>query len=342
MARIFTDGAEMGDSVFWDDQSGVTVQGAAPAPFGGSYYYKLVYGSSNYAVKNFAAGSEYYFRVRIQENQLNSAMYFPRFRTGTTNVAWLGLDSTFHWQASATTLGVLATSTEVMNPNQWYLIEIYYKEADAPNGHFVVYVDGNKIIDFTGDSKPATATTFDNIEFRAGGNLDPGCQMYIDDLALNDTSGLVDNSYPGDGIIVKITPEEDGTTNNWTGSDGDSTDNFLLVDEYPKDDDTTYVYHDGSISGHQDQYAMSHLSFTGYTILRIYSEARARKTAAAAHTIKVGTLASGGSDVMSAALPIYTNAYTRVVGPEARINPVDSNPWEETDIDALEFVVETG
>jgi hypothetical protein len=84
------------------------------------------------------------------------------------------------------------------------------------------------------------------------------------------------------------------------------------------------------------------LSFSGKTILRIYAEARCRKTAAVAHTVKVGTLASGGADVVSAALSLSIDIYTRQVGPEAKVNPVDNNPWEEADIDALEFVVETG
>jgi hypothetical protein len=85
---------------------------------------------------------------------------------------------------------------------------------------------------------------------------------------------------------------------------------------------------------------MSHLSFTGYTILRIWAEARARKTAAAAMTLKLGQLAAGGADVVSAGRTLYVGSYTKIVGDDSFVNPVDVNPWEEADIDAIEFVAQ--
>jgi hypothetical protein len=250
-------------------------------------------------------------------------------------VTWLSVDAANHFMAQATTIGVLETSTLVMVVDTWYLIEIYFKEANAPNGRFVVYVDGNKIIDYTGDTQPAATTTFDNIIFDKTSTT----HVSVDDLALNDTAGAVDNSWCGDGVVVKVEPDGNGTHNNWHGSDADDVDNYQMCQEFPKDDDTTYVYHDNT-SGVQQQFAMSHLSFTGYTILRIYAEARARKTAAVAMTLKLGQLAAGGADVVSAGRALYTGAYNRVVGDDSFVNPVDTNPWEEADIDAIEFVVQ--
>jgi len=335
MTRIFTDGGEMGDTSFWDDATNVTCGTAAPAPFVSAYRYQLaaVVGST---FKSFTALSECYFRERVRVAALNTSQRFARFRTGVTAVAWLSLDATFHWQVSATTIGVLETSAVVMAIDTWYLVEIYFKEANAPDGRFVVYVDGNKVIDYTGDTQPAAATTFDNVNFEAGAGA--GQQLYLDDLALNDTAGAVDKSYCGDGIVVKVEPDGNGTHNNWHGSDADDVDNYQMCHEFPKDDDTTYVYHDNT-SGVQQQFAMSHLSFTGYTILRIYAEARARKTAAAAMTLKLGQLAAGGADVVSAGRALYLT-YSRVIGDDSLVNPVDTNPWEEADIDAIEFVAQ--
>jgi len=335
MTRIFTDGAEMGDVSFWDSIANISVGTAAPAPFGGTYWYKVLGTADTY--KSFTAISECYTRERLCVDIRATSAKFICFRTGATNIAWLALDATFHFLAQATTIGVLETSTLVMNISQWYLIEVYFKEADAPNGRFVVYVDGNKIIDYTGDTQPAAATTFDNIFYDAGGAS--GEQLYLDDLALNDTAGGVDNSWCGDGIVVKVEPDGNGTHNNWHGSDADDVDNYQMCHEFPKDDDTTYVYHDNT-SGTQQQFAMSHLSFTGYTILRIWAEARARKTAAVAMTLKLGQLAAGGADVVSAGRTLYTNSYTRIIGDDSFVNPVDTNPWEEADIDAIEFVAQ--
>lgn len=338
MARLFTDGGELGDVEFWDDKTNMSVGTAAPAPIGGIYWYKLGEGSGNRTFKAFTALSECYFRVRSLIKLASTSQRFADFRLGTTSVAWLGLDGLSRLQTEATTLGVLEVSAVVMNPNQWYLFDIYFKEADAPNGRFVVYADGNKILDFTGDTKPGAGATFDNVSMLAGANVNQG--IYMDDLAFNDTTGGSDNSYCGDGIIEAVMPDGDGTDSDWHGSDGDDVNNYLLCDERPKDDDTTYNYRAGADAGTQQQFDLADYDGTGKSILRIYAEARARKTAAAAGSIKLGELAAGGVDVVSAARAVYVNNYGRVVGDEAKVNPVSGIAWVEADIDALEFVAE--
>lgn len=336
MTRIFNDGAEMVDLKFWDgiNNSPPTVESATP--FVSEYYYEIKSGGARYVWRNLpAAISECYTRVRVRANALDTGHMFINFRTGGTNVAWVGMNALNQFIATVTTVGLVGTSAAVMVEDTWYLIEVYFKEANAPNGRFVVKVDENIVIDYTGDTQPAAVTTFDNVMYLCGG----GGPLLIDDLALNDTNGAVDNSWCGDGIYVKVEPDGDGTHSNFHGSDGDDVNNYALCDEYPKDDDTTYVYHDNT-SGVQQQFTLSHLSFTGYTILRLYAEARARKTASTAMTIKLGQLASGGSDVVSAGRALYVGSYNRVIGDDALVNPVDGNPWEEADIDALEFVAQ--
>jgi hypothetical protein len=332
MTRIFTDGAEMQDISFWDTTSAsLAVASATPAI--SPYYY--TYGNSTGCGKSFTAIAEYYFRARVRCDIPTTVLRIPTFRSGVTDLAWLSINGASQFIAQATTIGVLETSATVMAANTWYLIEIYFKLANAPNGRFVVYVDANKIIDYTGDTLPAALVTFDNIELAKAA----GSSLLLDDLALNDTAGAVDNSWCGDGVVVKVEPDGNGTHNNWHGSDADDVDNYQMCHEFPKDDDTTYVYHDNT-SGVQQQFAMSHLSFTGYTILRIWAEARARKTAAAAMTLKLGQLAAGGADVVSAGRVLYVGSYTKIVGDDSFVNPVDGNPWEEADIDAIEFVAQ--
>lgn len=222
-----------------------------------------------------------------------------------------------------------------INTHQWYLVEVHFKLANAPDGIFQVKIDGTQIINFTGDTRSSdTYTSFNCINMAHTGGV------YIDDLAMNDTSGGADNSWCGDGSIVKVYPNGNGTHNNWHGSDLDDVNNYALVDEFPKDDDTTYVYHDSSASGTQDQYAMSDYSGAGYTISRIYAEARAKLSAPSANTLKLGVLPSGGADQMSAGRVLTSGAYSRVVGDEYTTNPVDAGAWEEADIDALEGVIE--
>jgi hypothetical protein len=341
MTRIFTDGAEMRDLLFLDSYTAsVKVTDNDPAPAYSAYCYSIQ-GSYSNALKLVSATSECYLRERIWSDYYSDNVTLAGFRTGSSSLLTITNDSSGHIQAkrggeSGTTL---ATSTLSLTAEQWYLLEIYIKLDDTV-GRAVVYVDGVLAIDYTGDTT-AGGTTFDNIYWKPWTYLANAGVLGLDDLALNDTTGGVDDSWCGDGIIIKVTPDGNGTDNDWHGSDGDDVDNFEMVDEYPKDDDTTYVYNEGADSGTQDQYTLSDYDGTGKVITRIYPEARVRKTSATAHTVKLGILASGGADEMSAAKNLYT-AYTRIVGDEHTVNPVDSNPWEEADIDALEFIVEVG
>jgi hypothetical protein len=341
MARIFTEGAEMADLLFFDSYTAsVSAANASPAPAYSAYYYKIT-GSYSSAIKLVSSLSECYLRERIWSNNYSDNVALAGFRSGSTSLLTITNDTSGHIQAKRGSEDgtVLATSTLSLTASQWYLLEIYIKLSDTV-GRAVVYVDGVLAIDYTGDTT-AGGTAFDNIRWAPWLSLANSGILGIDDLALNDTTGGVDDSWCGDGIIIKVTPDGNGTTNDWHGSDADSVDNYLLVDEYPKDDDTTYVYNEGADSGTQDQYTLSDYDGTGKVITRVYPEARVRKTSATAHTVKLGILASGGADEMSAARNLFTS-YIRIVGDEYTVNPVDSNPWEEADIDALEFIVEVG
>jgi hypothetical protein len=346
MTRIFTDGAEMQDLNFWDEGAGSwTVSNSSPLPFASQYYYKAT--NNNEAVKLLPSTlTECYAKFRYQHINSYGALghWTIAFFSNSTLLGGVGSDIPSHyWYIfSSSESAVLETSDVIMQTGIWYLVELYYKLANAPDGRFVVYVDGIKIIDFSGDTLIAAPTTFDRVKFRCWGD-----QNAWDDLALNDTDnsdGKNDNSWCGDGVVIRITPSgSSATTNDWLNSGSVSgSANYLYVDEYPKDDDTTYTYASGSDVGLQTQFAMSDLSGIGGTILRIYPEARARKTTGEPDTIKLGFLASGGTDTMSGSANLTTGAYTRIVGDETKINPMTSASWTEADINALEFVAEVG
>jgi len=339
MARVFTDGAEMGDMSFWDVPGGGSAVIATPTPYESEWCYKLTgYGGTN-SLKVISAVSEGYFRLRFLTHNNGPEYILGLMSTTGGNIIRLRMNNaTNQWEAVVGASTVVASSVIAGLVDTWYLLQIYVKIDNAPNGRFVLYVDGNKLIDFTGDTQAAATTTFNYISCGHGGT---GSWMALDDMAYNDTTGGVDISYPQDGVIEKIIPIGDGAHNNWHGSDGDDIDNWDLVSEYPKDDDTTYVYHDSSATGTQDQYEMSDTwDDTNKIVTRVYAEARCRKTSADSSKIKLGILPSGGVDQMSPALDVYVNYYNRVVGSEYLVNPVDSSAWEKADIDALEGIVE--
>jgi hypothetical protein len=338
MTRLFTDGAEMKDLLFFSGFGTFSPSVSSATYASGVASYEFSY-SAEAAYKNLTADkTEIYFRERVRDNASNNASTFVAFRKLTNTIAKVTVDALGRWIAVIGTTTV-DTAVETMAKDTWYCLEVWYKLAAAPNGRFVIKIDGNTVCDFTGDTDPSAYGGIDNLYWvQAGGSVPI---FYIDDLALNDTAGGSDDSWCGGGRIIKITPDGNGVTNDWDGSDGNKVDNYLLVDEYPSDGDTTYVYADGTAAGTEDGYAMSHYDFTNKTIERIWSEARGRKTSAEAATLLIG-FDTGASENTDNAGTLYETISTRLLSAEYTTNPDDAAAWEEADIDALEFIAEVG
>jgi len=117
--------------------------------------------------------------------------------------------------------GPLATGISQLDPDAWYLFEVYYKR-HATEGRYVAKVDGNVEIDYTGNTISSGLTVLNRVWLYAYG--------FWDDLAINDINGTYDNSWCGDGHVVAIRPTSTPVT-GWTGSDGNQVDNHLLVDD---------------------------------------------------------------------------------------------------------------
>jgi hypothetical protein len=332
MTRIWTEGFEMRDVV------GYTTTGAASTTqkrSGGASIVLTGGQTLTYSVSDLA---EAYIRFGIYwSGDSTTSTFRLQFRHGTTVLDELRIDLNtdgFVDLIVDTTLqdtGVLAISE-----SQWYLIELRVKIDDAA-GILDAKVDGVPDATFSGDTKPGADAHFDNIYFynnsSTGGLPFTNTSIYLDDIALNDTAGGVDNSWCGDGKIIVILPN--GTvTNQLTGSDGDTTNNHLLVDEVPKDNDTTYVQ--GNVVNEEDLYDLAACGLTDVIINRIWAEARAKDTVASGGTIALVTKASGGAEVAGADVTLATTYTVRVLSAEQLVNPVDAAAWEVADIDALQ------
>jgi hypothetical protein len=335
MTRLWTDGAEMGDILFF---SGGHVSASTTQYASGAYSYVVASLGTPTPWKNLDVPlSELYFRERMYQTSHYAAI-LVEFRSGATVCGYVTTDSLGHWicVVDGVTLG---TSTTVRLISHWYCLEVHFV-IDDTNGVFDVLVDGNSVITFHGD------TTF------IGGSADidnltwvcalPGSSLYIDDLALNDTAGGVDDSWCGGGRVIKMKPIGDGTpVNQWDGSDGNKIANWELVDEIPKDDDVTYIYADAAASGIRDQYIVEDYDGTDRAVERIWAEVRARKTIAAPAGLNIGF--DTGASINVDDVGILNEQYDlRHVGPEYLVNPDDGLAWEEADLDLLQLVVESG
>jgi hypothetical protein len=139
--------------------------------------------------------------------------------------------------------------------NQWHYIEQRVKLHDTL-GSIIFKIDGVERYSASGiDTKNAgTKAVFDCLQV---GLTNGSGSWIIDDLYLLDVSGSVNNNFLGDLAIETLYPNANGDTNQWVGSDGNSVDNYLNVDEaVPSATD----YNQGSAIGDKDLYGIQDLS----------------------------------------------------------------------------------
>jgi hypothetical protein len=212
----------------------------------------------------------------------------------------------------------------------WSLYEFHIKIDDSTG---IVEIKENGILKLTyeGDTKPATDSEINYVGCITSGAY----TWYMDDLAINDTEGSIDNSWCGNGYIVALKPNAVGDSSQLTGSDGDSVDNHLLVDDVPQNGDTDYVY--GVTADNQDLYNLEALPTLpeNVVIKRVWPEARAKDDGVGdiALVIKAGTTQDDGPTRE------LGTSYMAVKGSDYTLNPDDSQPWEVSDIDALQIGV---
>lgn len=112
----------------------------------------------------------------------------------------------------------------------------------------------------------------DNLIFNPSGTIDlaalptnVGCALeatgnatfdhVVSDMAVNSTAaGGTQTSWPGAESLVYLFPNGNGDLSQWAGSDGNSTDNYLLVDEVPPN---TTDYVESNTSGQIDEYELT-------------------------------------------------------------------------------------
>lgn len=135
---------------------------------------------------------------------------------------------------TGTTLGTAATG--MVATGAWYHLEVKFVLSDTV-GVWEVRVDGVSVISLSGlDTKNGgTKTVVDAVRFISTG----AATVNFDDVYIANGAGVADNDIGfGDLKVYTYYPNGNGSTNQGVGSDGNSTDNYLLVDE-PGDRNTT-------------------------------------------------------------------------------------------------------
>lgn len=214
----------------------------------------------------------------------------------------------------------------------WYYMEGKVVLNDS-TGSVLIKVNGDTVINLTSqDTKNAgTGSVFDTFAFGVRANA--AATIDFDDmyLANNDAAGVTD--FLGDCQVETLRPSGDGNYSQFTGSDGNSTNNSLLVDEAALDI-ADYVQ---AAAGNKDTYAYGNLTASSPTIKGVQAQAVAIKTASSAQSFKQDTRISstdyqGSSQALSTSDVPYQQIW--------EVSPATSSAWTGSEVNGAEFGVE--
>jgi hypothetical protein len=228
------------------------------------------------------------------------------------------------------------TAPNLVAFNVWHYIETKTALADA-GGRIVVRLNGLTVLDFTGDTKNGgTDTSIDSIYIGEGTGNTSGQGFYFDDYYMLNGAGAVNNDLLGDCCVYALFPNGNGNYSQWVGSDGNSTDNYLLVDENPDPNTSDYV--ENSTAGNKDSYPMSDLPGTVTGVQGVIARAYASKSDAGAQVMRQFARVSG-TDYAGADFAPSQGSYN-TFSEIWELNPATSALWTPAQLNGAEFGIE--
>lgn len=317
----------------WDSHtnSGSIVSGG---PFGGTCLQLTGYDSRSIR-KNLAVNAGTLIlgaRFKATSAPNGNGHIFTFLDSGTRQME-LKLNSSGHLVVSrdGTTLG---TGASTLITNLWYYLE-YKVTFHNSTGIAVLKLDGNTELNLTGQDTQMSANAYANqiqLGRHDGGFTDSA--QFADFVCLDTTnsgiSGAPNNDFLGDIRVEAIYPNGNGNSSQFVGSDGNSTDNYLLVDENPENGDTDYV--ESNTVGNKDTYNYGSVTPTNGLVFGIQVNSYSRKTDAGTrkfkHVVRSATVEQDG--------PEHTLLTSYRYFSDIREGDPSGNQWTITNVNAME------
>jgi hypothetical protein len=351
MARLFTTGFELGEII---EHNGSMVYGThitinSSVKRTGNYSCKFTTPGAIDAVAfthTIPTKQELYARVAIYiTNSIGSSanpQNFLAFFYGNTCHIAIGFPpSTFLLQVRRGGSGemghsggtVLANGNIPLTMDNWWVVEVYVK-ISASAGQVIAKVNGVVDISFSGNTSAGGTEGINVIKFglsRAGPNV--GCNLLMDDIAVNDTSGTYQNSWVGQGGVYLLRPNGDGAVTQWTRSGG--TTNYENVDEVPKN---TTDWVQGQTSGTKDLYTLADLPVDVKIVDMVETVWQAALSQAGWNSIK-GVIRPGTTDYVDVDEREVTSVHPNYVlykGDIYYVNPGTGLAWQPSEVNGMQ------
>ena len=326
MTRLITRGFESGVIADeFDSSNGVTMEssvvrtGARSFRMGAQNNFGLwnfdvptdnLYVGSGYRLNNIAQdNNQSFFEARSPDSEIS----LRQFTDGSIHVMRGGTD-------------IDESSSGVLIANTWQFVEMWVFMANA-SGRVQVKVDGDLVIDFTGDTLENSDA--DMNDFRLNGHF--ARTVYFDDLVINDDAGGVNNTFPGIISLVPLFPTAAGFATELQRGGSDSGANWDQCDEVPADA-VSYVF--DTVVDDRDLFNIADLTLpAGATIKNVIVQARCEIDSGSGN---IAVMVRSGSTEDQSADQVLAPGW-KLFQHLMDVNPDDSLAWEDADVDALQI-----
>lgn len=224
--------------------------------------------------------------------------------------------------AAGTSLGV---GTYTVQVNEWIYVE--WQVTLGAASPTKLRVNNTVVLDLPSvDTRPSSNIAPAYASPIVGASLASNIVFYADDLYVN-----LGTEFLGDIVVEELTPNNNGSVNQFNGSDGDQINNYLLV----ADTNTSTNTRD-SIVGHQDLYQLSDLVTTAGEIAGVCHLAIVQKSDSGAAQFRI--LNHGAVDTKSAVNVPTTGLLPYTYG--LLLNPETGLPFTIAEVNALQTGIE--
>jgi hypothetical protein len=197
--------------------------------------------------------SEVYFRCWFKHDHGVSSVYNSDEQIYLTDGAGNNLIALFNYnnssnsdfQIKARVGGSYSKICDVtISANTWHKLEFYFK-VDSSTGAYEVRLNDASVC--SASSQNTGSSNISSVVMGHTQSRMTSDYIYVDDIALNDTTGDNNNSWCGDGTIVGLKPKASGSSSEWTtsqgyalGENGTTTTNIEITGHGLATDDVIY------------------------------------------------------------------------------------------------------
>lgn len=246
----------------------------------------------------------------------------------------------------------LTGTSAALTTGRWYRVELDYTDVSGTLtsgvSAFKGYLDG---VQFS-NAMCSNINGFSRI--RMGVQLAATTDFYMDDIAINDTTGSAQTGLPGPGSVVHLRPNAAGDNNGWAtavGGTAGASNNYTRVSERTPDDATSYNQTTATGTTTIDDFNVEDRATAGIgssdtiTLVQVGGRVASDNTTAASIVYRLKGQASGTVQE-SASVTVANTSWSVHAGQSPRpyqltayVNPQGSAAWTPSALDGIQIGV---